>query len=52
MMNNPYEADPAKIPPTDRYVEDPLYGRYLPRPTDFRPDVRHVNSTTPESLEY
>ncbi|OTB19028.1 hypothetical protein K445DRAFT_382086 [Daldinia sp. EC12] len=30
----------------------PLYGRYSPRPTDFKPDAKHINSTTPESLNY
>ena len=49
---NPYEARPDKIPSTDRYADEPLYGRYFPSPTDFRPDTKHVNSATPESLEY
>jgi hypothetical protein len=49
---NPYEANPEKIPPTDRYADVPLYGRYLPHPTDFKPDAKHINSTTPESLAY
>ncbi|OAA57788.1 Protein kinase-like domain protein [Cordyceps fumosorosea ARSEF 2679] len=47
---NPYEADPQKIPPSDPYREEPLYGRYLPEPTDFTPDSQHINSTTPDSL--
>ena len=51
-MMNPYESDPEKIPSTDRYADVPLHGRYRPLPTDFQPDVKHVNSTTPESLEY
>ncbi|KAI3317824.1 hypothetical protein HD806DRAFT_357664 [Xylariaceae sp. AK1471] len=51
-MMNPYEADPENIPPTDRYADVPLYGRYFPRSTDFRPDMKHINCTTPESLEY
>ncbi|KAF1852168.1 uncharacterized protein K460DRAFT_299988 [Cucurbitaria berberidis CBS 394.84] len=49
---NPYEANPENIPPTDRYADVPLYGRYLPRPTDFTPDAKHMNCTTPESLGY
>ncbi|KAF3001382.1 hypothetical protein E8E13_006835 [Curvularia kusanoi] len=49
---NPYEARPDKIPSTDRYADVPLYGRYSPSPTDFRPDTKHVNSTTPDSVEY
>lgn len=51
-MMSPYESDPDKIPPTDRYADVPLYGRYFPRPTDFRPDAKHVNSATPEALKY
>ncbi|KAI5922216.1 hypothetical protein F4810DRAFT_711822 [Camillea tinctor] len=49
---NPYECDPAKIPSTDRYADVPLYGRYRPHPADFKPDAEHINSTTPESLNY
>lgn len=49
---NPYEADPAKVPRFDRYSTDPLYGRYLPRPDDFKPDPKHFMSTTPEGLLY
>lgn len=49
---NPYESDPDKIPSTDRYADVPLYGRYYPRSTDFKPDAKHINSTTPESLDY
>ena len=49
---NPYEARPNKIPPTDRYADVPQYGRYSPSPTDFTPDTQHVNSTTPESIDY
>jgi hypothetical protein len=49
---NPYEANPEKILPTDRYADVPLYGRYLPRPTDFSPDAKHINSTNSESLAY
>jgi len=49
---NPYEANPENIPPTDRYADVPLYGRYLPHPTDFTPDAKHINCTTPEALEY
>jgi hypothetical protein len=49
---NPYEANPENIPPTDRYADVPLYGRYLPCPTDFTPDAKHINCTTAESLEY
>ncbi|RDW93609.1 uncharacterized protein DSM5745_00931 [Aspergillus mulundensis] len=51
-MTNPYEADPDKIPPTDLYSDVPFYGRYLPKPDDFRIDSQHANSQTAESLEY
>ncbi|KAK2873964.1 hypothetical protein FQN49_001967 [Arthroderma sp. PD_2] len=49
---NPYEANPDKIPESDRFADVPLYGRYDPQPGDFKPEQRHLNSTTPESLEY
>ncbi|KAF1920259.1 hypothetical protein BDU57DRAFT_508453 [Ampelomyces quisqualis] len=49
---NPYEANPENIPPSDRYADVPLYGRYLPQPTDFAPDAKYINCTTPESLQY
>ncbi|KAF2278679.1 uncharacterized protein EI97DRAFT_371953 [Westerdykella ornata] len=49
---DPYEARPDKIPPTDRYINEPHYGRYFPQPADFKPDPRHINSTTDESLKY
>ncbi|KAI9827432.1 MAG: hypothetical protein M1819_006973 [Sarea resinae] len=49
---NPYEADPAKVPDTDRYHDVPLYGRYLQRDDDFKPDPKYLNSTTPEAFEY
>lgn len=49
---NPYEADPDRIPVSDPYADVPFYGRYLPRPDDFRVDPRHVNSQTADSLQY
>ncbi|KAF1994626.1 hypothetical protein P154DRAFT_526969 [Amniculicola lignicola CBS 123094] len=49
---NPYESNPDNIPPTDRYIKEPLYGRYFPRPNDFKPEPAYINSTTPESLKY
>ncbi|KAJ8132175.1 hypothetical protein O1611_g1447 [Lasiodiplodia mahajangana] len=49
---NPYEANPDKIPSTDRFADVPLNGRYFPQPTDFRPEEKHINSATSESLEY
>ena len=49
---NPYEADPAKIPTTDLYADIPFYGRYYPKPDDFRVDPQHVNSPATDSLEY
>ncbi|KAI0181358.1 kinase-like domain-containing protein [Hypoxylon sp. FL1284] len=36
----------------DLYADIPLYGRYSPKPDDFRVDRRHVNSHTRESLRY
>ncbi|KAK0609330.1 kinase-like domain-containing protein [Bombardia bombarda] len=49
---DPYNADPDKIPNTDRYRREPLYGRYRPKPDDFQPDPKHFMSTTAESLKY
>lgn len=49
---NPYEANPQKIPPTDRYADVPFYGRYFPRLDDFKPDRNYINSTSAESLKY
>lgn len=51
-MMNPYETDPEKIPPADLYADVPFYGRYCPKPDDFRVDLRHVNSHTTDSLRY
>ncbi|KAI2607744.1 uncharacterized protein GGS25DRAFT_523270 [Hypoxylon fragiforme] len=45
-------SDPDKISEDDKYADVPLYGRYLPRPNDFKPDAKHFNNTTPESLDY
>lgn len=49
---NPYEADPGKIPDSDRFGDVPLYGRYFPRADDFKPEEKDINSSTPESLAY
>lgn len=51
-MIDPYEADPEKIPKTDLYADVPFYGRYYPKPDDFRVEIQHVNSPTAESLRY
>lgn len=52
IIMNPYEADPSKIPATDLYADIPLYGRYYPKPDDFRVDPQHVNSPATDSLRY
>lgn len=49
---NPYEADPNKIPPGDRYADVPFYGRYQPQPNDFRPDPQHIQSYSESSIKY
>ena len=49
---NPYTADPNYIPPTDLYADIPLYGRYLPNPDDFQVNAQHINSESPESIQY
>ncbi|KAK4152382.1 hypothetical protein C8A00DRAFT_44540 [Chaetomidium leptoderma] len=41
---NPYEANPEKIPPGDRYADVPFYGRYHPTAVDFQPDPTHWSS--------
>ncbi|KAJ5950952.1 uncharacterized protein N7479_009365 [Penicillium vulpinum] len=49
---NPYITDPNQIPPSDLYADLPLYGRYSPKPDDFRIDMKYVNSQSPNSLQY
>ena len=49
---NPYEADIDRVPTSDRFIKSPFYGRYLPKSDDFITDPEHVNSTSPESLQY
>lgn len=49
---NPYEARPEKVPSTDRYADEPLYGRYFPLPSDFKPDAKFIGATTPDAIEY
>lgn len=49
---NPYATDPDDIPPSDLYADLPLYGRYHPRPDDFRIDRQHINSESTDSLDY
>lgn len=49
---NPYEADPKRIPTTDMYADVPFYGRYCPKPDDFRIDSQHINSQTTDSVRY
>lgn len=49
---NPYISNPNHIPKADPYADVPLYGRYFPRPDDFRVDIQHVNSSSEESLQY
>lgn len=41
---DPYETDPVRIPSTDLYADVPLYGRYSPKPDDFRVDLQQANS--------
>jgi hypothetical protein len=48
---NPYITDPDNIPPSDLYADLPFYGRYLPKPDDFRIDVQHISSQSTDSLE-
>lgn len=52
IIMNPYGPNPNNIPATDRYADVPFYGRYFPRPDDFRVDLQHVNSQSAASLQY
>ncbi|KAF4470515.1 PHD transcription factor [Fusarium albosuccineum] len=49
---SPYETDTTKIPQNDRYADIPLYGRYGPAVSDFKPQLEHINSTSSQSLRY
>lgn len=49
---NPYVTEPDQIPPTDRYADDPDYGRYKPKPDDLQIDPQHVSSQAPGSFPY
>ncbi|KAI0098353.1 hypothetical protein F4776DRAFT_650563 [Hypoxylon sp. NC0597] len=49
---NPYEADPTKIPATDRYADTPFYGRYKPHPDDFVPNPPPGPSTNDDVIRY
>lgn len=49
---DPYEANPDKILPDDRYADVPFYGRYYPRPVDFRPNPKYLGSGSDASLKY
>ena len=55
-MSNPYEARSSMIPPEDRYSDVPLYGRYHPEESDFRPESKYFgtsnNNNSKESLLY
>ncbi|KAI1085470.1 hypothetical protein F5B20DRAFT_518463 [Whalleya microplaca] len=49
---NPYTSNPDDFPSADRYADLPFYGRYCPKPHDFRVDPQHINSCSSESLRY
>ncbi|CAH0049065.1 unnamed protein product [Clonostachys solani] len=49
---NPYSSNPDEIPASDRYADSPFYGRYFPKPNDFRVDLQHINSHSEDSLKY
>lgn len=49
---NPYATEQDEIPQTDKYLDVPLYGRYCPKPDDFRVDRQHINSQSTDSLQY
>lgn len=41
---NPYETNSDHIPSTDSYADVPLYGRYSPKPDDFRVHLQQTKS--------
>lgn len=49
---NPYVTDPNRIPPSDLYADVPFYGRYFPKPDDFRVNLQYVSSQSPDSMKY
>ncbi|KAF6830100.1 hypothetical protein CPLU01_07515 [Colletotrichum plurivorum] len=49
---NPYASRLEDIPAADSYDDLPCYGRYHPRPDEFRVNLEHVDSESPVSLQY
>lgn len=49
---NPYLSNPDDIPASDQYADLVSYGRYLPRPNDFRVLATQINSQSAASLKY
>lgn len=49
---DPYVTDPERIPATDLYADVPLYGRYQPKPSDFRVKPEHIGSQSSDSMRY
>jgi hypothetical protein len=49
---NPYATEPEHIPPTDLYADIPLYGRYRPKPGDFRVKPEHIGSQSSDATQY
>ncbi|KAF9888345.1 hypothetical protein FE257_008778 [Aspergillus nanangensis] len=49
---DPYITEPEHIPATDLYADIPHYGRYRPKPGDFRVQPEHIGSHSSNSMQY
>ncbi|KAG2415582.1 hypothetical protein HFD88_006773 [Aspergillus terreus] len=49
---DPYTTEPEHIPPTDLYADVPLYGRYRPKPGDFRVKPEHIGAQSSDATRY
>ncbi|KAL5361695.1 hypothetical protein BJX96DRAFT_166086 [Aspergillus floccosus] len=49
---NPYTTEPEHMPPTDLYADIPLYGRYRPKPGEFRVEPKHIGSQSLDAMRY
>ncbi|KAL4801491.1 hypothetical protein BDV18DRAFT_167327 [Aspergillus unguis] len=51
-MDSYYCPEPEHIPATDLYADIPHYGRYRPKPGDFRVQPEHIGSHSSSSMQY
>lgn len=50
--SEPVRNRSSEIPKDDLYADIPLYGRYAPHESNFKPAPEHINSTSDASLKY